>query len=434
MKKILCISIIACLSIVSVWAQNMLTVSEQNIERRGQDVVITFKVAAAEGAVKSGEKIIVSPVLMSADQERKLELEAFCVAGVQQQKMMRQKAKLAKNKKPMAMIAGGETYNFITVVDYDDFPSRQYSLSIDAHKIGCCKIQPCASETYAFEVGPAMKPTLAAATPTVSRASAMSPEYPFLCKVGTEPKDGRGVSVRFPVSETILNKDYLSNAKSLADISAAIRLVMEDNYSELSSINIVGYASPEGNTQQNHKLSDGRAEALRTYIMNEFDLSADRFNVTAGGEDWSGLRALVANSDMPYKSDVLEIIDNVPQKQRQAKLKSLAGGRPYQSMLDVMYPQLRDACYIQVWFSEKLDVVAEDINKAIDDINAGKYSEALALLMQHKDDSRSWNAIGSAKVYTEDLKDALKWFKKAAKAGDAEAARNLSDLEEILNQ
>ena len=137
---------------------------------------------------------------------------------------------------------------------------------------------------------------------------------------------------------------------------------------------------------------------------------------------------------MPYKSDVLEIIDNVPQKQRQAKLKSLAGGRPYQSMLDVMYPQLRDACYIQVWFSEKLDVVAEDINKAIDDINAGKYSEALALLMQHKDDSRSWNAIGSAKVYTEDLKDALKWFKKAAKAGDAEAARNLSDLEEILNQ
>ena len=55
MKKILCISIIACLSIVSVWAQNMLTVSEQNIERRGQDVVITFKVAEAEGAVKSGE-------------------------------------------------------------------------------------------------------------------------------------------------------------------------------------------------------------------------------------------------------------------------------------------------------------------------------------------------------------------------------------------
>lgn len=433
MRRFVFISMVACLSAFSAIAQSPLTISEQSVERHGQDVVVTFKVTAAEDAVRSGEKVVVSPMLMPADQSSKLALEAFCVAGTQQQKVMRQKARLAKTEKPMAMIAAGETYTFMTVVDYNDFPSRQYCLSIDAQKIGCCSVKPCMSETYAFEVGPAMEPVVKEVVPYVAQAREMKPKFPFLRMVGTDAGEERGVSVRFPVAKTELDPDFLSNVKALKDIEDAIRLVMGDDWAELHTIDIAGYASPEGNTKQNQQLSAGRAEALKGYIADKFGFSDDRFNVTAGGEDWSGLRALVEDSDMPYRDEVLDIIDNVPQEQRQAKLKALAGGRPYRSMLDVMYPQLRDACYIRVWFSEKEDVVAREVNTAVGEINAGKCAEALDRLMAHKDDPRTWNAIGSIKVLTEDLKDAQKWFAKAAKAGDPDAARNLAQIEEILN-
>lgn len=430
MRKLAFISMIACLSAVSAIAQNPFTVSDQSVERHGQSVVVTFKVMALEDAVKHGEKILVSPTLVVAGQEN--QLDAFYVAGPQQQKIMRQKERLSKETEPVAMIAGGETYTYVTTLDYTSFPSRHFELSIDAQKIGCCSVGQCMSEKYSFEVGPVMVPAVKEVVPFVAQARELKPKYPFLRMVGTDADGGRGVSVRFPVAKTVLDPDFLSNAKALKDIEDAIRLVLDDDWAELGGIDIAGYASPEGNTKQNQQLSVGRAEALKEYIIGKFGFSEDRFNVTAGGEDWSGLRALVADSDMPYRNEVLDIIDNVPQEQRQTKLKALAGGRPYRSMLDVLYPQLRDACYISVWFSEKEDVVAHEVNAAVEDINSGRYDEALVRLMAHKDDSRTWNAIGSVKVLTEDLKDAQKWFSKAAKAGDPDAARNLAQLEEIM--
>lgn len=430
MRKLAFISMIACLSAVSAIAQNPFTVSDQSVERHGQSVVVTFKVMASEDAVRHGEKILVSPTLVVAGQEN--QLDAFYVAGSQQQKIMRQKERLSKETEPVAMIAGGETYTYVTTLDYASFPSRHFELSIDAQKIGCCSVGQCLSEKYSFEVGPAMVPAVKEVVPFVAQARELKPKYPFLRMVGTDADGGRGVSVRFPVAKTVLDPDFLSNAKALKDIEDAIRLVLDDDWAELGGIDIAGYASPEGNTKQNQQLSVGRAEALKEYIIGKFGFSEDRFNVTAGGEDWSGLRALVADSDMPYRNEVLDIIDNVPQEQRQTKLKALAGGRPYRSMLDVLYPQLRDACYISVWFSEKDDEAARQINAAVEDINAGRYDAALEKLMEYKDDSRAWNALGSVNVLTENLKDARKWFEKAAEAGDADAAKNLALLNDVL--
>jgi hypothetical protein len=73
----------------------------------------------------------------------------------------------------------------------------------------------------------------------------------------------------------------------------------------------------------------------------------------SGGEDWVGLRKLVVESDMVGKDQVLNIIDNVPADQRKDRIKALNGGRTYRSILDVLYPQLRSACYIDVWYDKK---------------------------------------------------------------------------------
>ena len=431
MKKIALVSILTCLGAFSMLAQSPLTISEQSVERHGQKVTVTFKVKASEDAVKSGEKILVSSSIIAKDQGSQNQLEAFYIAGPQQTKIIRQKEKLARKAKPVKVIAEGETYTYVTTFDYATMPSRNYELAIDAQKIGCCDVEHFMPEKSAFVVGPAMIPLVKEVAPYLSEVRELKPKFPFLRMIGTNADGERGVSVRFPVAKTVLDPDFLANAEALKDIEDAIRLVLDDEWAELGSIDIAGYASPEGNTKQNQQLSVGRAEALKTYIIEKFGFSEDRFNVTAGGEDWSGLRALVADSDMPYRSEVLNIIDNVPQEQRQARLKALAGGRPYRSMLDVLYPQLRDACYISVWFSEKEDIVAREVNAAVEEIAAGSYAEALKRLAPHQDDPRTWNVIGSIKVLTEELEEAHKWFKKAAQAGNPEAQKNLAKIEEI---
>jgi hypothetical protein len=53
------------------------------------------------------------------------------------------------------------------------------------------------------------------------------------------------------------------------------------------------------------------------------------------------------------KDQVLNIIDNVPEGQRKARLQALNGGRTYRSIFDVLYPQLRSACYVDVWYDTK---------------------------------------------------------------------------------
>jgi TPR repeat protein len=181
----------------------------------------------------------------------------------------------------------------------------------------------------------------------------------------------------------------------------------------------------------NVTLSQGRADALKAYIIKVLNLDSRQFNITAGAEDWNGLKSLVEKSDLADKAKVIEIIDTTPSQEKQAALKRLSGGKTYKTLLKSFYPQLRDACYINVWYSEKEDMVAETINTAIEDVNAKRYHEAIRKLLPYKDDSRTWNTLGSAYLLTDNLEEAKKWFEAAASTGDKEAVKNLEIMEKI---
>ena len=85
---------------------------------------------------------------------------------------------------------------------------------------------------------------------------------------------------------------------------------MKDNAdTKIVGISLHGYASPEGSYANNTRLAEGRAEALKKYVMNEYGLSAEIFNVASTPEDWEGLRAYVEKSDVADKDEILAIID-----------------------------------------------------------------------------------------------------------------------------
>lgn len=421
--------------IASVHAQE-LTFTDTDVHRDGKEVVVSFKAKAAEDAVKSGSKLLITPMLNNSQDT--VRLNPFVVTGRRMENIERQKARLSRQEyaKGKTHIENSEEVTYSATVPYEEWMGRDLAMSIHVVKMTCCKtIDKGCATVESFVMTPTFVPIVASAVvPNMSKVNEeVLKKYPFLRKAGTEAESERGISVRFPVSQMDIHTDFSDNAKSLEEIIEAISLVMNDEWSALNAIDIAGYASPEGDHQMNVTLSQGRADALKAYIIKVLNLDSRQFNITAGAEDWNGLKNLVEKSDLADKAKVIEIIDTTPSQEKQAALKRLSGGKTYKTLLKSFYPQLRDACYINVWYSEKEDMVAETINTAIEDVNAKRYHEAIRKLLPYKDDSRTWNTLGSAYLLTDNLEEAKKWFEAAASTGDKEAVKNLEIMGKINN-
>ena len=97
-------------------------------------------------------------------------------------------------------------------------------------------------------------------------------------------------------------------------------------------------------------------------------------------------------------------------------------------MLKEFYPGLRNACYVSVYYDVLGDKAADAVNAANGLIRAGKYSEALEMLLEYRKDDRTFNSIGVCYMMLEDEDEAIGWFEKALQAGHVEAEGNLKQL------
>ena len=151
----------------------------------------------------------------------------------------------------------------------------------------------------------------------------------------------------FPVNKTIIYPDYRRNPFELAEINRTINVVKENTDTEITGIDLHGFASPEGSYANNDRLAKGRSEALKKYIMKEYGLSADMFKVESTPENWEGLRAYVEKSDIAQKDKVLELIDSDIQNldTKEYRIKAL-DAKMYNELLRDCYPGLRRTDYV----------------------------------------------------------------------------------------
>ena len=151
----------------------------------------------------------------------------------------------------------------------------------------------------------------------------------------------------FPVNKTVIYPDYRRNPFELAEINRTINVVKENTDTEITGIDLHGFASPEGSYANNTRLAKGRSEALKKYIMKEYGLSADMFKVESTPENWTGLRAWVEKSDIAQKDKVMELIDADIQNldTKEYRIKALDGNM-YKQLLRDCYPGLRRTDYV----------------------------------------------------------------------------------------
>jgi len=164
------------------------------------------------------------------------------------------------------------------------------------------------------------------------------------------------IVVYFRVNHTNIEPDFRSNYQTLVDLISVVKAMEKSGDAHVSRVVIAGFASPEGSFSHNMYLASTRANVLREFIRINTHIDMSDIQIYNGGEDWDGLRKMVAASNMFDKQQVLRIID-APQVYddhhpggRLAQLKMLDEGRTYRYMFDNFFPDLRNATYIRVFY------------------------------------------------------------------------------------
>ena len=164
------------------------------------------------------------------------------------------------------------------------------------------------------------------------------------------------LSIYFKTGSYIVERNFADNSYALVDMISVIRAIQASNDSRVVRIVIAGFASPEGNFLFNDRLAWERAVSLKEVVLNNTNLPNRAVNIYNGSVDWRGLYRLVAESDMYHKYQILNIIDYTPawgdtrNISRLDELKRLNGGEPYNYMLHNIFPLLRNAAYIKVYY------------------------------------------------------------------------------------
>ena len=285
------------------------------------------------------------------------------------------------------------------------------------------------------------------------------------------------VFIDFPVDRIELFPDYRNNPAELQKIIQSINVVKEDRNTSITSIEIHGYASPEGTYEHNTYLAENRARTLTDYVRRLVRLDSDLFHVTSTPEDWDGLRKRVVEGNLTHGSEILALIDDVSldPDPKEWKIKTTYP-EDYRFMLDTWYPALRHSDYVvrykvrafsveeakallhtkpQQLSLEEMYLVAQtyepgspEFNEVFqiavrmypDDPTANLNAACAALSVENYDAARRYleragnspqavHARGVVAMQEGRLAEARDLFDQAAKAGVPEAAENLKNLD-----
>lgn len=282
--------------------------------------------------------------------------------------------------------------------------------------------------------------------------------------------------INYVVDRYELLPDYKNNGAILREVDAVIRELQSNPDLTITHHTVTGYASPEGNFNSNIILSKNRAKSFMNYLQQKYNWDTDKIRYDGKGEDWDGLRkAVVGNPNIPYREEVVQIIDNIPDiAKRKRLLQALDGGKAYSQLLKEIYPPLRrnefEIAYIarsfnvdearemirkrpQLFnlnemflvansypkdsreFKEVFDIAVRmfpdnnisKINAAAMEIETGSSERAIERL-QGIDTGEAWNNMGVAYALQENFEEARRYFQQAIQAGNENARHNFEQL------
>ncbi len=141
-------------------------------------------------------------------------------------------------------------------------------------------------------------------------------------------KDGSGTlsstfDIHYQINNSTLSTTFDNNAAELEKLNTFISTIKDDDTKMIQSIDIVGYASPDGLEASNESLAKRRAMSLRNYISKRCSIEGCKGDTEGVALPWSSIESAVNSSSIPSKSSVLQLIESKQsQSTIEAKLKS----------------------------------------------------------------------------------------------------------------
>lgn len=154
-----------------------------------------------------------------------------------------------------------------------------------------------------------------------------------------------------------IDTDYKNNQVQLARFLQVVREAQQKNI--IDQLIIDSYSSPDGISHYNKRLSGYRAECVSQYLVQHTGVPEQLIKKRANGIAWKQLHDLVAVSEVPYRNEVLHIIDHTPEwiydanhriaDGKKKQLMDLHYGIPYRYMYEHLFPQLRSSVAVSLY-------------------------------------------------------------------------------------
>ena len=253
-------------------------------------------------------------------------------------------------------------------------------------------------------------------------------------------QDTQEADIKFLIQQANLRDSELKKDE-VKQFTEDVKDAATDEKKEIKSIEVAGYASPDGGVDLNTKLAENRQKATANYLAKQLKKAKVEASVDSKttAEDWEGFQALLESSDMQDKELVLRVLNMYSDpEEREAQIKNLSA--VYKNLADDVLPQLRRA---------RLKLTTDLIGKSDDELRAAVkeapdsltleellYSATLTEDLAEKEaiynvaiknfpnDLRAYNNLGLVKFEQGDADAALELYKKALAIDPANADVN----------
>ena len=405
---------------ISMNMQGQSKIENQLLQYNDTRAIVTFDLNTADNNIPSNRKEVIKPYLYNGKDT--LWLDAVEVYGKNRIKRERQENTLKGDRSwelNENQTVQGITYSYSSETKVKTWMTPAY-LGIKREVVGCATCgDGFADETVAqaqmyFEPAPVERRVPQFALADASKKTVLGDDkYKVIFKVG-----------KIDIEHNLFN-----NAEAFGNILGAIDKIYSYKDFKVEKIEITGHASPEGTQYRNKWLGENRAKALIGYIIQQrpqYNLNPDNFQIVNGEENWEGLRRMTLESQMgdEEKKQIIDIIDSDRGVARKLDLRALDGGRTFQKMLKEVYPHLRTALYLTIYYGNSDDKAVDQINLANSQIRNGEYAKALETAAPYSEDFRAYNTYGVALMMNKEFEKALPYLQKAIAEGSEEAKQN----------
>ncbi len=249
-----------------------------------------------------------------------------------------------------------------------------------------------------------------------------------------------GIQVNFDKAKANVKSNELKQ-DDIKELEAFLTASMSNPKVAPKAIQLISYASPEGEVGKNSELASDRANNTKTALENiitklEKTQDATKKTVTMNsliqtmpkGEDWEGFKKAVEASDLEDKDLIIRVLGMYKDpNQREEEIKKMA--KTYKKLEKDILPSLRrtqiKVVYDQIgWSDEELKALSvsnpDTLNVEELLFTAGLYDNLddkmrlyKEVVRQYPEDWRGHNNVGSIYYMQNDLSSAKPYFEKA---------------------